>query len=92
MKSLHGAPGYNLQTAVDTDSHMIVHHALGNEASDLRQLAPMAQASARALEAKPVVDLFVGFGRYTARAKVRAGAGAFLMSLDELPRVLTGLG
>ena len=44
------------------------------------------------LEAKPVVDLFVGFGRYTARAKVRAGAGAFLMSLDELPRVLTGLG
>jgi phosphoserine phosphatase len=44
------------------------------------------------LETAPVVDLFVGFGRYTARDKVRAGAGAFIMSLAELPRVLTGLG
>jgi len=61
MKSLHGAPGYNLQIAVDTDSHMIVHQALGNEASDLRQLAPMAQASARALESKPVVVADAGY-------------------------------
>ncbi len=43
------------------------------------------------LEAAPVVDLFVGFGRYTARPKVKAGAGAFIMSLAELPRVLAGL-
>ena len=61
MKRLHGAPGYNLQTAVDTDSHLIVHHALGNEASDLRQLAPMAQASARVLEATPVVVADAGY-------------------------------
>lgn len=61
MKSLHGAPGYNLQTAVDTDSHMIVHHALSNDASDLRQLAPMAQASASALDAKPVVVADAGY-------------------------------
>jgi hypothetical protein len=61
MKSLHGAPGYNLQTAVDTDSHMIVHHALGNDASDLRQLAPMAQASAHVLDAKPVVVADAGY-------------------------------
>ena len=43
------------------------------------------------LEAKPVVDLFVGFGRYTARDRVRYGARVFIMGLDELPRVLTGL-
>lgn len=61
MKSLHGAPGYNLQTAVDIDSHMIVHHALCSDASDLRQLAPMAQASASVLDAKPVVVADAGY-------------------------------
>lgn len=40
------------------------------------------------LEAKPEVDLFVGFGRYTERAKVKAGAGAFIKSLAELPALL----
>jgi transposase len=61
MKALHGAPGYNLQTAVDTDSHMIVHHEVCNDASDLRQLAPMAQASAGVLDAKPVVVADAGY-------------------------------
>jgi phosphoserine phosphatase len=37
------------------------------------------------LEAKPAVDLFVGFGRYAARERVRLGAGAFIRSLAELP-------
>ena len=36
------------------------------------------------LETKPVVDLFVGFGRYVAREKVRAGADRFITALDEL--------
>lgn len=40
------------------------------------------------LEAKPVVDLFVGFGRYTERAKVKAGAQHFIHSLDALPALL----
>lgn len=40
------------------------------------------------LEAKPVVDLFVGFGRYTERAKVKAGAHVFIHSLAELPALL----
>ena len=42
------------------------------------------------LEAKPVVDLFVGFGRYTVRAKVRTGAHVFIHSLAELPELLKG--
>ncbi len=40
------------------------------------------------LETKPEVDLFVGFGRYTARAKVEREAGAFIRSLDQLPALL----
>lgn len=45
-------PGYNLQTAVDGGSAMIVAHSLVNEASDNRQLQPMAEAAAEALQAK----------------------------------------
>jgi phosphoserine phosphatase len=38
------------------------------------------------LEARPVVDRFIGFGRYTVRPKVQAGADAFILSLaDVLP-------
>jgi phosphoserine phosphatase len=40
------------------------------------------------LETKPEVDLFVGFGRYVAREKVRAGADRFITSLDELLRLI----
>ena len=40
------------------------------------------------MEAKPVVDRFVGFGRYTARAKVRAEADFFINSLDELLKLI----
>lgn len=36
------------------------------------------------LETKPVVDRFIGFGRYTVRPKVQAGADAFIYSLAEL--------
>jgi phosphoserine phosphatase len=36
------------------------------------------------LETKGEVDLFVGFGRYAERAKVRAGAHAYIHSLEEL--------
>ena len=35
------------------------------------------------LETKPVVDQFIGFGRYVVRAKVRAGAHVFIHSLSE---------
>ena len=35
--------GYNVQTAVDTDSGLIVHHEVTDEAADNRQLQPMAE-------------------------------------------------
>jgi phosphoserine phosphatase len=41
------------------------------------------------LETKPEVDLFVGFGRYAERAKVKAGSVAFIHSLAELIPLLS---
>ena len=35
--------GYNIQTAVDVDSGLIVHHEVTKEANDTRQLQPMAE-------------------------------------------------
>ena len=40
------------------------------------------------LETKSEVDLFIGFGRYVAREKVRAQAARFAMTLAELPPLL----
>lgn len=40
------------------------------------------------LETRDEVDLFVGFGRYAERAKVKAGAHAFIKSLTDLPPLL----
>jgi len=57
-----------------------------------RELAPkeivMVGDGVSDLEAKPVVDRFIGFGRYVTRARVKAEAGAFITSLDELTRLL----
>ena len=40
------------------------------------------------LETKPVVDLFVGFGRYMAREKVKRESARFIHALSELPALL----
>lgn len=40
------------------------------------------------LETQPVVDLFVGFGRYAVRGKVKAAAKEFIRSFAELPPIL----
>lgn len=43
------------------------------------------------LETKPTVDLFVGFGRYMAREKVRRESAAFITRLADLPDLLATL-
>lgn len=40
------------------------------------------------LETTPEVDLFIGFGRYVAREKVKKQAAAFVFSLNEIPPLL----
>jgi transposase len=61
MHSLHGAPGYNLQTAVETQSHLIVHHEVCAEANDQRQLQPMAEAASQVLETPCTVVADAGY-------------------------------
>lgn len=38
-------PSYNVQTAVDSDTGLIVHHEVTSETNDTRQLYPMAKAT-----------------------------------------------
>lgn len=45
-------PCYNVQTAVDAESGLIVHHDVTNEPTDNRQLHPMAKATKQALHAE----------------------------------------
>jgi len=58
-----------------------------------RELAPvravMVGDGVSDLETRDEVDLFVGFGRYTERAKVKAGAHAFIHRLSDLPALLS---
>lgn len=41
------------------------------------------------LEAKSVVDSFIGFGRYAAREKVRSESDHFVFSLEEIPAIIS---
>ncbi len=43
--------GYNVQTAVDEETGLIIHHEVTDEGSDNRQLQPMAQAAKTELKA-----------------------------------------
>ncbi len=61
MRSLHSAPGYNLQTAVETESHLIIAHEVTADATDSRQLQPMAEAASAALAARCTVVADAGY-------------------------------
>jgi transposase len=44
--------GYNVQTAVDTDSGLIVHHEVTDRSADTQDLQPMAEGAKEMLEAE----------------------------------------
>lgn len=79
MKSLAGAPGYNLQTAVDAHSHLIVHHDVVNDVSDQQQLLPMALGAATALQCEQLEVLAdAGYSSGQQLAELPAGIEAVL--------------
>lgn len=49
-----GIVGYNLQTAVDTEHHLIVSHEVTNAGSDRRQLTRMAKRAKAVLQANHI--------------------------------------
>jgi transposase len=64
MKSRGGGiVGYNLQTAVDVDHHLIVSHEVTNVGSDRRQLTKMAKQAKAALQTKDLT-VFADAGYY----------------------------
>ena len=53
MKSRgNGIVGYNVQTAVDAEHHLIVAHEVTNKGSDRSQLSPMAKQASEAMDAE----------------------------------------
>lgn len=73
MRSLGSQPGYNWQTAVQTQSHLIVAHEVVCEVNDLRQLQPMAEAASRVLAQPCTVVADAGYAN-----------GEQIAALDEL--------
>ena len=43
-------PCYNMQSVVDVDSGLVIHHDVANEANDSQLLHPMSMAAMRVLE------------------------------------------
>jgi len=52
--------GYNVQSAVDTDSGLIIHHEVTDEGDDRRQLYPMAQQTKTELDQEMLTVLAEG--------------------------------
>lgn len=52
--------GYNVQSAVDTDSGLIIHHEVTDEGDDRRQLYPMAQQTKTELDQEMLTVLADG--------------------------------
>jgi transposase len=48
---------YNIQTAVDTDTHLVVHHDVVQDGDDRRQLTPVVDATREALKTKTLAVL-----------------------------------
>ena len=66
-------PSYNVQTAVDADSGLIVHHEVTSEPNDTRQLYPMAKATKDTLGVSNVtVVADAGYSSGTAAAACEA--------------------
>jgi hypothetical protein len=68
------APAYNVQTAVDAEHAVILTHAVVLDAADNRQLQPMVEAAARALNVESfhvTTDAGYSNGKQAAECKAK---------------------
>lgn len=75
-----GMVGYNVQSAVDSQHHLIIAHEVTNVGSDRSQLAGMARQAKAALQ-QPSLDVVADRGYYNGdeiRACEQAGIDAYL--------------
>ena len=65
--------GYNVQTAVETDTHVIVHHEVEQEVTDRKQLAKVATRTQEVLEGEELeVVADAGYSNASEAAKCEA--------------------
>jgi transposase len=82
-------PSYNVQTAVDPKSHIVVHHEVTTEATDNRLLLPVARAAKRVLRTEKltaIADAGYANGAHAAACEAEAIAPAVPVPKPTNPR------
>jgi len=88
-----GLVGYNVQSAVDSEHHLIIAHEVTNVGSDRSQLSPMAKQAKEVLQ-QPSLDVVADRGYYNGdeiRACEEAGIDAYLPKPKTSPNKAKGL-
>ena len=88
-----GLVGYNVQSAVDSEHHLIIAHEVTNVGSDRGQLATMAK-QAKAVLDRDILDVVADRGYYNGdeiRACEQAGIDAYLPKPKTSPNKAKGL-
>ena len=88
-----GMVGYNVQSAVDSQHHLIIAHEVTNVGSDRSQLATMAKQAKAVLE-RDTLDVVADRGYYNGdeiRACEQAGIDAYLPKPKTSPNKAKGL-
>jgi CheY-like chemotaxis protein len=88
-----GMVGYNVQSAVDSEHHLIIAHEVTNVGSDRSQLAGMAKQAKEVLQ-QPSLDVVADRGYYNGdeiRACEQAGIDAYLPKPKTSPNKAKGL-
>ena len=88
-----GMVGYNVQSAVDSQHHLIIAHEVTNVGSDRSQLAGMAKQAKEVLQ-QPSLDVVADRGYYNGdeiRACEQAGIDAYLPKPKTSPNKAKGL-
>jgi hypothetical protein len=77
-----GIVGYNVQTAVDTEHHLIVAHEVINEGTDRSQLSPMSE-KARTETGAEMLDVVADRGYYDSQEILTCSRATITVTLPK---------